>query len=67
MGREERDARLAGQTSRINAGDQGVTGVMGHPHMPCEPCWYVSLPMVMVQAKRQALGHDTSAENRLVK
>ena len=67
MEREERDAHLAGQTSRINAGDQEVTSVMDYPHMPCELCWYVSLLMVMAQAKRQALGHDISAENQLVK
>lgn len=67
MGREETDARLAGQTTAINAGDQGVTSVTDHPRMPHELCWYVSLLMVMGQAKREALANDTFAENRLVK
>ena len=66
MGREETDARLAGQTTAINA-DQGVTSVTDHPHMPHDLCWYVSLLTVMAQAKREALANDTLAENRLLK
>lgn len=55
MGREERDAPVSGQTSRINAGDQGVNECHGSLTCHVNHAGGVSLPMVMVQAKKTSL------------